>query len=318
MNWKRSSVRSFCEAPLGQGGAYASIEIQQVEYKGVRGHSALLRRTTGELDIYFERHVPYDDEWVRNEPTASHQVIGELTPIDFDEITCVIEPTQVKVLADFATHDGRRIRFSAREALIKRAPIFTPAPIQTTPKTLRFLVLGNFALLSRRAELDLSVDGAAQPLATFLLPDAVAPFSSARIGSNIALGGLGYADPTNGDVTELTEDGKTLRLEGGDHWIEATFTPPIPDTLDARTAGRVKVTSSVGPVASGSWHAPGDGTFKLNNVSQDWFPGWTSPSRLALRTIRRHNRRSEVWQYHATETQKRWQPMWSNGREETL
>lgn len=294
-------LENFCEVPLEGDPLYESIEVQRVQHRGVSGHTALLRRLDGELDIAFEQHLELDDEWVRTEPATAHQAIATLRPVTFREVRCSITPEVLDCVAEFDDVVGRRVTFRAHENFTSETrPIFTPAPPQKEPQNLRFLVLGHFRLLSRKADISLEVDGRKCVPAGFLAPSRVAPRYSARIGSDLLLASLTYTAGL-GAAEVVSTSGGAQRISGSGHWLEARFEPGLVNFgTNAKRLGDVVVESDLGRVATGRFEqvvSDGTETLRLFDVVQDWHPGWTSPGRLALRAIRLRNRRDESWSF---------------------
>ena len=124
----------------------------------------------------------------------------------------------------------------------------------------------------------------------------------------LPVAGLTRTELEDGSVVEVSRTGvRSVRL-GNDHgWFTPRFTPALPRLVDPTptigASGELIVESSLGEVASGRWHltSTGEGRaqLELNQVTQDWFPGWRQPHRLALQQVRKRRRRDQRWRYRA-------------------
>ena len=101
LGWKTSIIENFCEVPLENDELYESVEIQTVSRDGFRGHTVLLRRLSGELDIAFDPDLALDQKWARTEPATAHQEIATLRPVQFRQIRCDVSSNAVRAVADF-------------------------------------------------------------------------------------------------------------------------------------------------------------------------------------------------------------------------
>ncbi len=328
--WRTGVTRSFAEIPIDQA-PYVSIEVQRVSYRATEGIMVALHRPSGALEIYAQPQLGLDKDWCAGDPAFAQFEVAVLADRNFDVARCQVVPGSVDMAVSFCDDEGRRIDAAAAHRSSRSAPaLVTPAPLQADPATLRFLLMREFRMLPRRgSELRVTIDGRAAEPRPLLLPAAIAPFTQARMSTNLLMAGL-----LPNHVDRPLSPGA---MEALDHWDRATttgfvgdrlsevgvandharfvlrFVDPLPHpeaVLAAGPAGgRFRVDSSLGPVAGGRWEMtaqPGGNdsggqavTFSLVDVNQDWAPPLTQPSRLALRQVRRLRRRRLGWSYQA-------------------
>ena len=186
--WQKSVVRNFCEVPLASPSPYVSIEIQRAENNGHKGFIALLNHGDRELDILFDEHLGLDEQWSLTEPATSHLKVRNLQPIEFAAVNCLVSASEVNAYASFIDLDQRKIEFAVKHRFANvNRPMFTPAPPQRDPYCLRFFVMDVFHLLPVHAKVEVLLDGAALPKSTFVLPNGLSPYLSARVGGSSLL-----------------------------------------------------------------------------------------------------------------------------------
>lgn len=334
--WRGSTAVSFLEIPIRHH-AFHSIELQRLvrvmpSGQTVEGHILELHLHSGALEIYAEPQLGLNEEWFRSDPPFAHFQLEALTDTEFDHVKLDIGTGTVEAAAAWTDLRGDRIEVSTSLSGGRASrPLFTPAPVQHAPRNLRFLVMNEFRLLpTRSTELSIKVGGAEVEPDPFLSPVAsIAPYLSARAGTDFLLVGL---NPAHQDRELPTVEAGTGRLDDGSGqrertevsvhnerltrcrvsnefgWLDLRLEPGMPSPEEivggdaGGQAGTVMIDSPLGPVCTGRWSMwpVGDGVaFELSEMTQDWSPGPSQPTRMALRTVRRYRRRSQQWTYRA-------------------
>jgi hypothetical protein len=338
--WRASTANSFLEIPIRHE-AFHSIEIQRLvrfNQAGdrVEGHILELHLHSGALEIYAEPQLELDEDWFHSDPPFAHFELEALTTTEFDHVKLDIGSGSVEAAAAWTDRRGDRIEIAASLAGARPSkPLFTPAPVQRTPRNLRFLVMQEFRLLpTRSTDVSITVGGVAVEPEPFLAPvAAAAPFLSARAGTDFLLVGLNPAHHDvalpmvgqgqtalpaaersggeQGETTEVTVEGSKLtscRVSNRHGWLDVRLDPGLPspaaiaDGDPAGQSGTLTIESPLGPVCTGRWSMwpVADGVaFELSQMTQDWSPGFGQPARMALRTVRRYRRRDQQWVYRA-------------------
>lgn len=337
--WRDSVVRSFVEVPVA-GARFRAVELQQIEVDTKVGHTVVVHRAPGELELYVESADTVDWSFLSRDPAFAHfdvvhlQVLdGGLTPgtTGAGSVRCTLVGGDLDAAASFTDATGAWVEIKAKHRFRRRPrPLFTPAPPQPQPRNLRFLVVNDLRLLpGPGAEVSVTVDGTPAAVKPILVPPAgraVAPLLETRSASEMVLAALvpdhadrrldtaelGHNDLADGTVAEINLNGVRSVRTANDHGhLSVWFDPPLPgldewddpDSHPPTTHGELKVDSAVGTVATGRWRLTnaGDGAAELvlDDLVQDWFPGWNQPVRLALRQVRNRRRRHQDWRYRA-------------------
>ena len=304
--WQKSVVRNFCEVPLDKPSPYTSIELQRAENNGRAGFIVLLNHGNRELDILFEEQLALNEQWALTEPATAHLTVRNLKAATFSTVRCFVSATEVDAQATFKDLRQRKIEFRVKHrfAQINR-PMFTPAPPQKDPLCLRFLAMDTFHLLPAYADVSVVMDGTVLPTSAFVLPKGVSPFSSTRIGGSFLLASLVLFSDIN-DQGARSSNVSATRIVDQDLWMELMGLPAYSDLNALQTGdslmGDFAVNSPLGHLARGRYQCNlGESglNFSLDNVAQDWKPGWRSPARGMMRHVRNYNRRTERWAFNA-------------------
>ena len=310
-----------------------------------------LHRRTGAVEVYGEPQLRLDEEWFRGDPAFGQFDLAVVGDREFPGARCDIDTGWVDTHLEFVDDVGRTIevrskypvlgpgsgvgvgpagrraagavtdvgaereadRRADRRAVAKPSPsLVTPAPLQSTPITLRFLLMHEFRVLPRSgSELVVAVDGRTTTVKPLVFPLKTMPYTQARSGANLLLAGLSPAHQHRRLGTPdgaHFERGNLVEVEcANSHGRFAVhFVDPLPNPgsiVDGGgSSGRFVVKSSLGNVADGGWALRRDGDnvmFSLHHVRQDWTPPLHQPTRLALRQLRRMRRRNLRWDYSA-------------------
>jgi len=320
--WESSTTQSFVEIPISHP-RIRSIELQQLHRNGSSGCIVELHLRSDQLEIYAEPTLRLDESWFRSDPPFAHFDLALLQQTNFAEIRCDVARGTIQAGAVFNDSMGNKIEVQVSLQTTRPVePLFTPAPLQRDPKTLRFLLTNEFRLLPTHAtSVAITVNGSSIQPSPFLVPlPRLAPYLQARSGTEMLLVGLnpahcqrrlstaGPGRTTLDRCTSVNVDAEglqSLRSTNDHGWFQASFQPslPSPDALEegATCRGGMTVTSPIGQVATSKWsmlRARDEVAFQLNDVDQDWNPGFR-PTFLALRHLRRYRRRKHHWHYHA-------------------
>lgn len=300
-------MTAFAEVPLAMGQRYRSIEIQRLDHDGLSGLLVISHRPSGELDVTASPGLPLDELWFRQDPFLSHMTFGSIGVGEYSHRRFEVGPRQVNVDVEVSHVDGATIRVEMEHRFATGPqPWFVPAVRQDAPTTMRFMSADYIRLMPRWSKrLRVTLDGSVLTPRPFLLPTSVAPFNLARYSGGVFGVGLNHPHTTPGPRST----GPITASNGTHH-----FTATLHGLSAGADSGRFTVESPLGSVATGTWATRGVGpnaSIELSNVKQEWFPGWRSPTRLALYGIRRFRRRNESWRWEpisgqASPTSGRW------------
>lgn len=306
IGWIPSSTKCFCEVPLTRPSKFASIEIQKIEHGGQCGYIAGLNHWNGRIDILFEQHLPLDRHWTSEEPAMSHMNVGHLEPMDFLEVHSSVTSNSVSCKALFNDLDGDAISFNVdynnRGSL---TPMATPAPPQTKPHYLRFLVIDSFHQLPQGSNIVVSINGRPQSVKPHLLPARLARYTGARAAGNLIQASLGLRDISQStSFSSIAND--ALHYRKHDRWFKLLGLPTKTEieAIDhgSSLTGNFYVDSHAGCLANGIYQIRRDEDhidFRMQKIRQDWNPGWQSPTRAAMRIVRKIRRARENWNWVA-------------------
>lgn len=264
----RGPIDAFLEVPFAPIGSLFSVELQAFHAQPDSVALVKLQHRDDTVELYADRRLGWTERHVRSDPAFGHLGLRRLVQTDLGSGSLDAGPSHVDGRLQLDLDDGRRLALRVESRRARPAlPMFTPAPPQSRPATLRLLHMDAFWFLpTSTTDIELTVDG--RPLHPVRLGHRRMPRYSARVGSGLDLSGINVQDPPP---------------EFGPSECFSVVAGETPDEF--------AIDGPLGTVVTG--RVDGD----CLRFQQCWSPRVRRPAVAILARLRAHRRRNERWRW---------------------
>lgn len=324
LSFRVGAIRGFLEVGLA-GPAMTAVEVQLVDIGDGPSIVVLMHRPDRSIDLAVS-DPRLDEAWFRQDPCMCHMPLGRVATAEFHRDHCRIDDRSVSIDLSLDTDllPGRLEIMADHRFRGIGSPSFVPAvPGGGQRPTLRLIMVGAVRGLPRSADPTITLDGDRLELRPLMKVGPMTLARPARLGSDVLGVGLNLSGAI--DVPSPNRELEPARIQAGAEPIELTagrgqhrlvlrplttsgapateadiFRPDQSSDETGRTKGRFVIDGSLGTVVTGRWAVERDDAdvvLTLDEVIQQWSPGWKDPVGMTRDLARRRRRSGERWQW---------------------